>query len=101
MSKFSVGQKVRLVEPTGWHGERQPEAQRFIGATATIIDGPFQDDRPTTAGRYGPRYGVDVISPAATLYPVEACLVPLYDGDIPASWETCAWRPRETLNVQA
>lgn len=27
------------------------------------------------------------------LFAEEHCLKPIYDGDQPASWEDCAWRP--------
>lgn len=93
MPKFRVGQKVRLVKPepypAGFVEDRYGESVLY-GKITTITAPPYK------ASGYL-RYPVDIYFKGENVAPIELALVPLYDGDEPASWETCAWRPRDTF----
>jgi hypothetical protein len=92
MSKFFVGQMVRIV------------AYRFP---------PFADGDATLVGKVGEiiapgevslgyqRWFVDIKSskPNCSVCPIEGVMEPVYDGDVPASWSDCAWRPRELVKA--
>lgn len=95
MGRFRVGQKVRIVRPEPFpvgFAENQYGETALYGRIVTISAPPIIE--------YGFfRYPVDIVFQGRTVAPIEPALVPVYDGDTPASWETCAWRPRELLNV--
>jgi hypothetical protein len=88
MDKFRVGQRVIWITP-------KPDSQRYV---ATVISQrerlPYVD-----TGRHYLVYRLDIDGygtrhPEGTLYGApERELRPIYDGDQPASWSTCAWRP--------
>lgn len=97
MGKFRVGQKVRIVEPkpypAGFVANRYGESVLY-GKITTISAPAYKADGFL-------RYPVDIYFRGQTVAPIEPALVPLYDGDEPASWETCEWRPKELSNVPA
>src|SRR5712692_8875493 len=93
MGKFRVGQKVRIVRPepfpTGFQENKYGEVVLY-GKIVTISALPFSQDGFL-------RYPTDIDWNGQIVAPIEPALAPLYDGDTPASWETCAWRPKETV----
>jgi|SRR5712671_2716207 len=96
MDKFRIGQKVKLVRPTGWKFPDSAIDKAAEGQITFISGGPQPDDSRFALGL---RWEVEFISPITRRrsWPLEIAMVPLYDGDEPASWETCAWRPRDTF----
>lgn len=92
MSKFYVGQRVRIV------------THRFP---------PFGDGDASLVGKIGEiiapgeicfgyqRWYLDLKSnrPNGAVCPIEQILEPVYDGDVPSAWADCAWRPREMVKA--
>lgn len=101
MSRFFVGQRVRILFSEGWPelaGETGTiEASRVPiahGADAGSLGWPVAPDawcssRPPCVGVHG----------AVRLACPERNLQPLYDGNQAVSWETCAWRPTEDASA--
>jgi hypothetical protein len=92
MSKFYVGQRVRIVTHR-YPGYSDGDAT-LVGKVGEIIapGGPSQDQR---------RWYLDLKSSKdnAAVCPIEGVMEPVYDGDVPASWSDCAWRPRELVKA--
>jgi len=87
MGSLSVGTKCRIVRGEGkiLSGEEDLIGQVGCITRIEVIRGEvrFHLDLP-------PHNGYPVA-------PIRNHLIPLYDGDEPASWETCAWRPKEIV----
>ena len=88
MDKFHVGQRVIWITP-------KPDSRRYV---ATVLSQRERREKLSTGKRHLV-YRLDVDGhgtrhPRGTLYAApEPELRPIYDGDQPASWATCAWRP--------
>ncbi len=88
MDKFRVGQMVRKVRPA------QPESGDWPIGTIGTITGP-RTLQLSACGKYVWAYTTDQFSEHGQWIPSEEILAPVYDGDLPASWEGCAWKPEK------
>jgi hypothetical protein len=92
MSKFYVGQLVRIVDyryPGYVDGD-----PTLVGKVATIT----AKDHDSLVHR---RWFLDLPSNRENraVCPIEQILEPVYDGDVPVAWSECAWRPLELVKV--
>lgn len=84
MAKYRVGQMVRVLR----EATAKPSCAIALGVSATIVGIDFI--------RGGIAYRLDVVSTEGKLVWARECaLRPIYDGDLPASWEDCAWKPEK------
>jgi len=87
MDKFRVGQMVRKVRLAGDVGELP------IGTIGCITD--CVKER-CWLGKFYFGYGTDTVTPGGYIWtPREDLIELIYDGDQPASWEDCAWKPEK------
>lgn len=90
MRNLSVGTKVRIVHPGA---NVLPDEECLLGAIGHITKIGFWNGVARFHLDLPPHLGFEIA-------PIREALLPLYDGDEPASWETCAWRPREITHAQ-
>lgn len=92
MDKFYVGQRVRIVRYQ-YPGYVDGDAT-LVGKVATIT----AQDPDSLVHR---RWFLDLQSNRenCAVCPIEGVMEPVYDGDVPAVWSDCAWRPRELVKA--
>jgi hypothetical protein len=92
MSKFFVGQRVRIVT------HRYPG---YVDGDATLVSKVATIIAPDPNRLGHRRWFLDLKSntTSCAVCPIEGVMEPVYDGDVPAAWADCAWRPRELVKA--
>lgn len=86
MSRFSVGQRVRIIASGPYRGTVCTVMSPLIPARNAklriVPDGELVHE-------------LDIDGPGDTaMIATPDCLEPINDGDQPASWSDCAWKPK-------
>jgi hypothetical protein len=92
MHKLRIGQKVQVM-PCNC----TPGLERYFGEITFVIAKVSFEDMVALLQPYDgrPYYELELMNDLGVRAKAcESVLRPIYDGDAPASWETCAWRPK-------
>lgn len=84
--RFSVGERARITCTVPGGRLNLPQ---FEGHITTICGLAFIENNRL--------HYTTLMPPGAPQVACENCLVPVYDGDEPAKWATCEWRPKELV----